>query len=65
YQERHGHVFLICATGRGGEEMLAALNERIGNDTDTEREIVRTELGKINRNRLARLMTRDEEGGER
>ncbi|MFD8383508.1 2-oxo-4-hydroxy-4-carboxy-5-ureidoimidazoline decarboxylase [Streptomyces sp. NPDC059679] len=65
YQERHGHVFLICATGRGGEEMLAALNERIGNDTDTEREIVRTELGKINRNRLARLMAMDEEGAER
>lgn len=60
YQERHGHVFLICATGRGGEEMLAALNERIGNDADTEREIVRAELGKINGIRLARLMSTDE-----
>ncbi|MEU1664364.1 2-oxo-4-hydroxy-4-carboxy-5-ureidoimidazoline decarboxylase [Streptomyces sparsogenes] len=56
YQERHGHVFLICATGRGGEEMLAALKERIGNDADTERDIVRTELGRINRIRLARLV---------
>lgn len=56
YQDRHGHVFLICATGRTGDEMLAALRERIGNDTATEREIVRTELGKINRIRLARLL---------
>jgi 2-oxo-4-hydroxy-4-carboxy-5-ureidoimidazoline decarboxylase len=59
YQERHGHVFLICATGRSGEEMLAALKRRIGNDTDTEREIVRTELGKINRIRLTRLIEED------
>jgi len=35
--------------------MLAALKERLGNDADTEREIVRTELGKINRIRLTRL----------
>ncbi|WP_431041582.1 2-oxo-4-hydroxy-4-carboxy-5-ureidoimidazoline decarboxylase [Streptomyces sp. P1-3] len=56
YQDRHGHVFLICATGRTGDEMLAALKERIGNDADTEREIVRTELGKINRIRLTRLV---------
>lgn len=55
YQRRHGHVFLICATGRTGEDMLAALKERIGNDPDTEREIVRTELGRINRVRLTRL----------
>lgn len=55
YQEAHGHVFLICATGRTGEEMLAALKERIGNDAGTERGIVRTELGKINRIRLTRL----------
>ncbi|WP_329311298.1 2-oxo-4-hydroxy-4-carboxy-5-ureidoimidazoline decarboxylase [Streptomyces sp. NBC_01262] len=59
YQERHGHVFLICATGRSGDEMLAALKERIGNDTDSEREIVRTELGKINRIRLTRLIEED------
>jgi len=56
YQSRHGHVFLICATGRSGEEMLAALKERIGNDTGTERERVRVELGKINRIRLTRLV---------
>ncbi|MFI7337349.1 2-oxo-4-hydroxy-4-carboxy-5-ureidoimidazoline decarboxylase [Streptomyces sp. NPDC050085] len=56
YQEKFGHVFLICATGATGEQMLAALQERIGNTAEREREIVRTELGKINRIRLTRLV---------
>ncbi|MFF6994393.1 2-oxo-4-hydroxy-4-carboxy-5-ureidoimidazoline decarboxylase [Streptomyces sp. NPDC008313] len=56
YQERFGHVFLICATGRTGEQMRDALRERIGNPPGREREIVRAELGKINRIRLAGLV---------
>ncbi|MEV7391192.1 2-oxo-4-hydroxy-4-carboxy-5-ureidoimidazoline decarboxylase [Streptomyces sp. NPDC091215] len=59
YQEKFGHVFLICATGRTGEEMRDAVKERIGNAPGQEREIVRTELGKINRIRLARLVEAD------
>lgn len=61
YQERFGHVFLICATGATGEQMRDAMKARIGNDTGTEREIVRTELGKINRIRLTRLAEEDVE----
>ena len=56
YQERFGHVFLICATGRTGEQMRDAVKERIGNSPERERETVRTELGKINRIRLAKLV---------
>ncbi|MEV0170113.1 2-oxo-4-hydroxy-4-carboxy-5-ureidoimidazoline decarboxylase [Streptomyces sp. NPDC050803] len=56
YQDKFGHVFLICATGRTGEQMRDAVKERIGNSPEQEREIVRTELGKINRIRLARLV---------
>ncbi|MFG3658551.1 2-oxo-4-hydroxy-4-carboxy-5-ureidoimidazoline decarboxylase [Streptomyces sp. NPDC047706] len=59
YQEKFGHVFLICATGRTGEQMRDALTERIGHSPEQEREIVRTELGKINRIRLARLVEED------
>ena len=47
YEERFGHVFLICATGLSGEEMLAALRERLGNDPDTERKVAASELAKI------------------
>lgn len=56
YQEKFGHVFLICATGRSAEEMRDAARERIGNTPERERAIVRAELGKINRIRLARLV---------
>lgn len=56
YQDRFGHVFLICATGLTGEQMRDAVKVRIGNLPAREREIVRTELGKINRIRLARLV---------
>ncbi|MFD7697696.1 2-oxo-4-hydroxy-4-carboxy-5-ureidoimidazoline decarboxylase [Streptomyces sp. NPDC059805] len=59
YQEKFGHVFLICATGRTGEQMRDAVKERIGNAPEQEREIVRAELGKINRIRLARLVDDD------
>jgi 2-oxo-4-hydroxy-4-carboxy-5-ureidoimidazoline decarboxylase len=47
YEERFGHVFLICATGLSGEQVLAALESRLGNDPDAERDVVREELRKI------------------
>ena len=56
YEERFGHVFLIFATGRTDIEMLAAARERLGHDEATEREIVRTELGKIVELRLINLV---------
>ncbi|WP_458077075.1 2-oxo-4-hydroxy-4-carboxy-5-ureidoimidazoline decarboxylase [Streptomyces sp. EMB26] len=59
YQEEFGHVFLICATGRTAEEMRDAVRDRLGNPPEEEREIVRTELGKINRIRLTRLVEED------
>ncbi|MFJ3901710.1 2-oxo-4-hydroxy-4-carboxy-5-ureidoimidazoline decarboxylase [Streptomyces sp. NPDC090025] len=61
YQDTFGHVFLICATGRTGEQMRDAIRERIGNSPEQERQIVRTELGKINRIRLTRLVETTEE----
>lgn len=60
YQERFGHVFLICATGRTGEQMRDAVRHRIDNTPEAEREIVRGELGKINRIRLTRIATHAE-----
>ncbi|MFF3436771.1 2-oxo-4-hydroxy-4-carboxy-5-ureidoimidazoline decarboxylase [Streptosporangium sp. NPDC002721] len=56
YERRFGHVYLICATGLSAEEMLARLTERLGNDEDTERDVVRAELAKITRLRLAKLL---------
>jgi len=56
YEQRFGHVYLVCANGRSGEELLAVLRSRLDNDPATERRIARAELGKINRIRLARLI---------
>jgi 2-oxo-4-hydroxy-4-carboxy-5-ureidoimidazoline decarboxylase len=56
YEDRFGHVFLIFATGRTDTEMLAAARERVGNDETQEREIVRTELGKIVELRLTKML---------
>jgi 2-oxo-4-hydroxy-4-carboxy-5-ureidoimidazoline decarboxylase len=47
YEKRFGHVFLVCATGMSGEEMLAALRERLENDPYTERKVVTAQLRKI------------------
>jgi 2-oxo-4-hydroxy-4-carboxy-5-ureidoimidazoline decarboxylase len=47
YEERFGHVFLICATGLSGEQMLAALRQRLANDETSERLAATAELRKI------------------
>jgi 2-oxo-4-hydroxy-4-carboxy-5-ureidoimidazoline decarboxylase len=57
YEERHGHIFLIFASGRTEAEMLAAARERLANDETTERRIVHSELGRIARRRLERLLS--------
>ena len=57
YEERFGHVFLICATGRTSAEILAELRTRLGHEPEAERDVVRTELAKIVRLRLAKTLT--------
>ncbi|HEY5856593.1 MAG TPA: 2-oxo-4-hydroxy-4-carboxy-5-ureidoimidazoline decarboxylase [Aldersonia sp.] len=56
YEDKFGHVYLVCASGRPAEELLAILDERLANDPATERRVLRSELGKINRLRLERLL---------
>ncbi|BBY87705.1 2-oxo-4-hydroxy-4-carboxy-5-ureidoimidazoline decarboxylase [Mycolicibacterium tokaiense] len=57
YDEKFGYVYLVCASGRSAEELLAILTERLDNDPETERRVMRAELAKINRLRLERLMS--------
>ncbi|MGZ9934242.1 2-oxo-4-hydroxy-4-carboxy-5-ureidoimidazoline decarboxylase [Streptomyces sp. NC-S4] len=63
YQDKFGHVFLICATGATGEFMRDAVKVRIDNSPEQEREIARGELVKINKIRLTRLVERAEAEG--
>jgi 2-oxo-4-hydroxy-4-carboxy-5-ureidoimidazoline decarboxylase len=56
YEERFGHVFLICATGLSGADMLAALRERLDNDPRTERSVATRELRSITVLRARKLV---------
>ena len=56
YEQRFGHVFLICASGLSGQQMLDQLQARLGHDPDSERAVVRDELRKITRLRLTKLL---------
>jgi 2-oxo-4-hydroxy-4-carboxy-5-ureidoimidazoline decarboxylase len=55
YERRFGHVFLISATGRPADEILAELRRRLENDPAAEIREAAGEQAKITRLRLARL----------
>lgn len=55
YEDKFGHVFLIFASGRSAEEILAELRRRIRNDPATELEEAKRELRKIAKVRLGKL----------
>jgi 2-oxo-4-hydroxy-4-carboxy-5-ureidoimidazoline decarboxylase len=59
YEERFGHVYLVCATGRSAQELLDILRARLGNEPATERAVALAELAAINRLRIARLVQED------
>lgn len=36
YREKNGFVFLVCASGKPADAILALLKERLSNDTEAE-----------------------------
>ncbi len=56
YEARFGHVFLVCASGRGAGELLGELRRRLGNDPATELRVAVEEQRKITRLRLDKLV---------
>ena len=56
YKERFGHIFIVFATGKSADEMLALLNARIHNDAATELRTAAAEQRKITRLRLEKLI---------
>ena len=56
YEERFGHVFLINATGKGADEMLRALERRLGNDAEAELTEASEQQRQITRLRLEKLV---------
>lgn len=65
YEERFGRVYLVCAAGRGAEELLAVLRQRLRNDPAVERDVTRGELVAINRLRLDALLREAADESER
>ena len=60
YEKKFGYIFIICATGRTSEEMLASLRERLHNDADTELRIAAEEQRRITHLRLRKLLKESE-----
>ncbi|MBL7738841.1 MAG: 2-oxo-4-hydroxy-4-carboxy-5-ureidoimidazoline decarboxylase [Chitinophagaceae bacterium] len=56
YEEKFGYIFIVCATGRSADEMLAILESRLPNDPGDEIEIAADEQSKITRLRLEKLL---------
>jgi allantoicase len=56
YEQRFGHVFLVCATGKSAFEMLGLLGERLGNGPQAEIQVAAGEQRKITRLRLEKLL---------
>jgi len=56
YEERFGFIFIVCASGKSPDEMLAILSNRIDNDPRTELRIAGEEQRKITRLRLEKLL---------
>ncbi|KUI06146.1 OHCU decarboxylase [Mycobacterium sp. IS-3022] len=56
YVELFGFGFVMFVNGYGAEEVLATVTDRMHNDVDTERKIVRNELARINRTRFERML---------
>ena len=53
YEERFGHIYIVCATGKSAAEMLQILQSRLTNDPATEIRIAAEEHAKICDLRLA------------
>lgn len=57
YEQKFGYIFIVCATGKAAEEMLALLQERMHNSPEAEIKIAMDEQNKITLLRLQKLLT--------
>jgi 2-oxo-4-hydroxy-4-carboxy-5-ureidoimidazoline decarboxylase len=55
YEERFGHIYIVCATGRSPEELLAIARKRLSNSPEKEIRVAAEEQRKITQLRLKKL----------
>lgn len=59
YESRFGHIYIVCATGKSADEMLAIARRRLENDPATELRAAAEEQRKITRIRLRKLLDQE------
>lgn len=55
YEARFGYIYIVCATGKSAEEMLALLRKRLENDPEEEIAVAAEEQGLITQLRLRKI----------
>ncbi len=61
YENRFGYIYIVCATGKTSEEMLALLQQRLQNYPVAELRVAAEEQRKITRLRLEKLLEAETE----
>jgi len=56
YEARFGHIYIVCATGRSADEMLAMAWQRLDNSPEDELRVAAEEQMKITKLRLMKLV---------
>lgn len=56
YEDKFGFIFIVCATGKSADEMLAIARARFDNSVETELRIAALEQQKITEIRLNKLL---------
>jgi OHCU decarboxylase len=56
YYDKFGYIYIVCATGKSAEEMLALLDQRLQNDAARELPIAAEQQRQITRLRLEKLL---------
>ena len=57
YEARFGFIYLVCATGKRAEDLLAILEERLTHTRNEELRIAAEEQRRITQLRLEKLLT--------
>jgi OHCU decarboxylase len=57
YEDRFGHIYIVCASGKTADELLAIAHQRLHNEPDAELRIAVAEQHAITRLRLGKLFT--------
>jgi OHCU decarboxylase len=60
YFEKFGYIYIVCATGKTAEGMLAILNQRLQNDLASELSIAAEQQRMITRIRLDKLLASEQ-----